>query len=62
LVVDLDMLGRWRLRVGDLVDAPLLSDAIPRATSLPGQRITCRVTPLDGRLAGPTSSITTVSE
>jgi len=130
LLVDFDTLGRWRLRVGDLVDAPLdvvagsvgnrppnalervelspaapkandvvfclvrtslvhedpdydivryryrwlvagrpfrtvtsaaLSDAIPRATSLPGQRITCRVTPLDGRLAGPTSSITTVS-
>ena len=130
LLVDLDALGGWRLRIGDLVDAPFdvvtggaanrppnaleavelspaaprandvvfclvrsslthedpdydivryryrwlvagrpfrtvtsaaLSDAIPRATSLPGQRITCRVTPLDGRLAGPTSSITTVS-
>jgi hypothetical protein len=126
LRVDLNTLGRWRLRVGSLLDAPLdavrgkprdrppnplggielspaapsanevvfcvvrtslvtedpdydvvryryrwlvngrpfrtvrsaaLSDAIPRATALPGQRLTCRVTPEDGRLAGPTATV-----
>jgi hypothetical protein len=125
--VDLDTTGRWHLRVGSLLDAPLdvvagkprnrrpnplggvelspaapaanevvfclvrtslvtedpdydlvryryrwlvggqpfrtvwsggLSDAIPRATALPGQRLTCRVTPSDGWLAGPTASVT----
>jgi Peptidase family M23 len=129
LRVGLNMLGRWRLRVGSLLDAPLdvvrgkprnrtpnplggielspatpaanevvfclvrtslvtedpdfdlvryryrwlvdgrpfrtvrsaaLSDAIPRATALPGQRLTCRVTPTDGRLAGPTATVTAV--
>jgi hypothetical protein len=129
LRVDLNTLGRWRLRVGSLVDAPLdvvrgkprnrppsplggielssaapaandvvfcvvrtslltedpdydvvryryrwlvdgrpfrtvrsaaLSDAIPRATALPGQRLTCRVTPGDGRLAGPTATVAAV--
>jgi hypothetical protein len=128
LRVDLDTVGRWHLRVGTLLDAPLdvvagtvrnrppnalegvelspalpaandvvfclvrtslatedpdydivryryrwlvngrpfrtvtsaaLSDAIPRATALPGQQLTCRVTPSDGRLAGPTASVTT---
>jgi hypothetical protein len=129
LRVDLNTLGRWRLRVGSLLDAPLdavrgkprdrppnplggielspaapaanevvfcvvrtslvtedpdydvvryryrwlvngrpfrtvrsaaLSDAIPRATALPGQRLTCRVTPEDGRLAGPTATVAAV--
>ena len=54
---------RWLIdgRPFRTVTSAALSDAIPRATSLPGQRITCQVTPLDGRLAGPAASITTAS-
>ena len=54
---------RWLIdgRPFRTVTSAALSDAIPRATSLPGQRITCQVTPLDGRLAGPAASVTTVS-
>jgi hypothetical protein len=54
---------RWLIdgRPFRTVTSAALSDAIPRATSLPGQRITCHVTPLDGRLAGAAASATTIS-
>ena len=52
---------RWNAGGRLLRDATTaaLSDAIPRNAARAGETLTCRVTPADGRLRGPTASVST---
>lgn len=50
---------RWTVgsRVVRAVTSAALSDVVRTGIAAPGQRLTCSVTPSDGRLAGPTASV-----
>ncbi|HXH89732.1 MAG TPA: hypothetical protein VNI55_14130 [Gaiellaceae bacterium] len=39
------------------ITSAALSDAIPRSSATPGERISCTVTPSDGRRSGPAAAV-----